>query len=184
MLPAPQFSMESSMKESNMPKADFLMSIALILFGVFVIIISSQMPDFREQNFNKYSNPGLVPAVLGVIFIILGLVMLIRSIIRKGYRIEIGSEHISAWIQDKSTRRFLTTLSLSVIYALVLLGRVHFFIATAIYMFAFILMFEYRLEKKLLQQKKTVLIALFMALTTAGVVFGVFRYLFLVNLPG
>jgi putative tricarboxylic transport membrane protein len=172
------------MKESNMPKADFLMSIALILFGIFVIIVSSQMPDFREQNFNKYSNPGLVPSVLGVIFIILGLVMLIRSIIRKGYRIEIGGEHISAWIKEKSTRRFLTTLGLSVTYALVLLGRMHFFIATALYMFTFILMFEYDKQKVLLQQKKTIFIALFMSLTTAGVVFGVFRYLFLVNLPG
>lgn len=172
------------MKESNMPKADFLMSLVLIIFGVFVIIISSQMPDFTEQKFNRFSDPGLVPSVLGVVFIILGLVMLIRSIIRKGYRIEIGAAQISGWIKEKSTRRFLTTLSLSVVYALVLLGRVHFFIATALYMFVFILMFEYRPEKKLLQQKKTVLIALFMSLTTAGVVFGVFRYLFLVNLPG
>ena len=172
------------MKESNMPKADFLMSVALICFGVFVIVVSSQMPDLTEQNFNRFSAPGLVPSVLGVIFIILGLVMLIRSVIRKGYRIQIGLQHITAWLKDRSTRRFLTTLGLSVTYALVLLGRLHFFLATSLYMFVFILMFEYQFEKKLSQQKKTVFIALFMAVTTAGVVFGVFRYLFLVNLPG
>ena len=172
------------MKESNMPKADFLMSIVLILFGITVVILSSQMPDFSDQKVNPYSVPGVVPSILGVIFCLLGLVMLIRSIVRKGYRLEISGTHISGWFKDRSTQRFLLTLGLSVIYAMVLLGRMHYTIATGVYMLAFVFLFEYRKGVKLLNQKKTFFMALLLAVITSGSVFWVFRYLFLVNLPG
>ena len=172
------------MKESNMPKADFLMSIVLMFFGIFVMILSSRMPDFADQNANPYSAPGVVPSLLGVIFLLLGIVMLIRSILRKGYRLGITGTNISAWFKDKTTHRFLITLGLSMIYALILLGRIHFLIATGLYMFAFVVLFEYKREVGLLAQKKTFLMALLLAVITSGSVYGVFRYLFLVNLPG
>ena len=172
------------MKESNMPKVDFLMSIVLVFFGIFVIILSSGMPDFADQNANPYSAPGVVPTFLGAIFIVLGIVMLIRSIIRKGYRLELTRAHVSGWFREKTTKRFLLTLSLSIIYAMILLGRVHYTIATGLYMLAFVLMFEIQKGVKLLNQKKTILMALLLAVITSGSVFWVFRYLFLVNLPG
>ena len=172
------------MKESNMPKADFLMSMLFILFGGFVIIISSRMPNFADQNANPYSAPGVVPSILGVIFVILGLVMLIRSIFKKGYRLGITGTNISAWFRDQTTHRFLITLILSVIYALILLGRMHFMLATGLYMFTFVVLFEYKRGTGLFAQKKTFLMALLLAVITSGSIYWVFRYLFLVNFPG
>lgn len=173
-----------SMKESNMPKADFFMSILLTIFGTFVIIASSRMPDVSSQHASPYSAPGVVPGVLGAIFVLLGIVMLVRSIIRKGYRIKITSVEISGWIKDVSTQRFLITLGLSVAYAMILLGRMHYLIATGIYMFAFVVMFEYKRGVKLLNQKKTIFMALLLSVITSGSIYWVFRYLFLVNMPG
>jgi hypothetical protein len=156
----------------------------LIIFGGFVVVLSSQMPDFADQNANPYSAPGVVPSILGVIFIILGLIMFIRSILRKGYRLGITGTNISAWFRDKTTHRFLITLSLSVIYALILLGRMHFLLATGLYMFAFVVLFEYKRGVGPFSQIKTLLLALLLAVLTSGSVYWVFRYLFLVNFPG
>ena len=172
------------MKESNMPKADFLMSILLFLFGIFVIILSSQMPNLADQHVSPYSAPGVVPFILGIIFSFLGVVMLIRSIIRKGYLIKITGVEIKAWFKDLSTQRFLMTLLISVGYAMILLGRVHYLLATGIYMFLFVFMFEFKKGVKLLNQKKTIFQALLLSVITSGSVYWVFRYLFLVNLPG
>ena len=172
------------MKESNMPKADFLTSVGLIAFGIFVIISSSNMPKYEDRNVNPFSVPGVVPAMLGVIFTLLGLVLLIRSIYRKGYRINLSPAVIGAWFRDETTQRFLLTLSLSVIYALIILGRVHYMIATGIYMFTFVVLFEYKRGTRLFAQKRTILMALLLAAITSGSVYWVFRYLFLVNLPG
>ncbi len=172
------------MKESNMPKADFLMSIVLVLFGLFVMILSFQMPDFADQNVNPYSAPGVVPALLGAIFLLLGIVMLIRSIFRKGYRLRITGTNISAWLKDHTTHRFLITLGLSVVYALILLGRMHFLLATGLYMFSFVVLFEYKRGVGLFAQKKTLMMALLLAVLTSGSIYWVFRYLFLVSFPG
>ncbi|MDA3941145.1 MAG: tripartite tricarboxylate transporter TctB family protein [Spirochaetia bacterium] len=172
------------MKESNMPKADFLMSIMLFFFGIFVMILSSQMPDLADQNANPYSAPGVVPFILGIIFSFLGIVMLIRSILRKGYRIKITGVQIIAWVKDLSTQRFLVTLLMSVGYALILLGRMHYLLATGLYMFFFVFIFEFKKGEKLLNQKKTIFSALILSIITSGSIYWVFRYLFLVNLPG
>ncbi len=172
------------MKDSNMPKADFLMSILLVLFGVFVMILSFQMPDLADQNVSPYSAPGVVPSILGAVFFLLGTIMLIRSILRKGYRIGITGTNISAWFKDETTHRFLITLGLSVIYALIFLGRMHFLLATGIYMFTFVVLFEYKRGVGLLAQKKTLLVALLLAVISSGSIYWVFRYLFLVSFPG
>lgn len=172
------------MKESNMPKVDFLMSNLLILFGIFVIILSSQMPDLANQNASPYSAPGVVPFILGVIFCFLGIVMLIRSILRKGYLLKITGVEIKAWFKDLSTRRFLMTLLISIGYAMILLGRMHYLLATGIYMFLFVFMFEYQKGISLLNQKKTIFMAVLLSVLTSGSIYWVFRYLFLVNLPG
>ena len=172
------------MKESNMPKADFLMSIVLMLFGISVLIIASGMPNFADQNVSPYSAPGVVPALLGAIFLMLGLIMLIRSILRKGYRLGLTGKNIAAWFKDQTTHRFLITLGLSVVYALILLGRMHFLLATGLYMFTFVVLFEYKRGIGLLAQRKTLMMALFLAVLTSGSIYWVFRYLFLVSFPG
>ncbi len=172
------------MKESNMPKADFLMSIVLMIFGISVLINASGMPNFADQNVSPYSAPGVVPTLLGAIFLLLGMIMLIRSILRKGYRLGITRNNIAAWFKDQTTHRFLITLGLSVVYALILLGRMHFLLATGLYMFSFVVLFEYKRGVGLFAQKKTLLMALLLAVLTSGSIYWVFRYLFLVNFPG
>lgn len=171
------------MEEKNMSKADFATAIGLSLFGLAIIIRSLQMPRFTSLGVNPYSVPGIVPGLLGVVLTILGLMLLVRSIRRKGYRLGLNVETISGYLADASTKRFLTTLLLSVIYGVVVLRRVPYALATGLYVFAFVLIFEYRPGERLFSQKRTLFFSFLEALLVSAGVTLVFRYLFLVDLP-
>ena len=111
------------------------------------------------------------------------MVLLVRSIYRGGHRLGIGSGSVWAFLKSESPRRILLTVVLSVVYGLVLLGRIPFILATGSYVLCFVLAFEYRLREPVKTQWKTLLFALAMAVAVTGVVAAVFRYLFLVTLP-
>jgi len=172
------------MKESNMTRADFVTSIILIAFGVAVLIMSLHMPTFAARGVNPYSAPGIVPGFLGALIALLGLVLFIRSVGRKGYRLGINGRTVKEFFTAQQTRRLVITIVISVLYALVLLGRVPYPIATGIYVLAFILLFEYKWKSPARSQWKTLLFAVIVAVSTAVLVTAVFQYLFLVSLPG
>lgn len=171
------------MKESNMAKADFLMSILLIVFGITVLVKSINMPRFEEMDANPYSVPGVVPGFLGAIIGFMGLVLLIRSLIRKGYKLGITGKTVKGWAKEDSTRRLLLTLGLSMLYALVFIGLLPYAVGTILFIFAFIVVFEYKSGIPLREQKKMIWKAALTSVISGLSVWVVFRYLFLVSLP-
>jgi len=171
------------MQQKNMPKADFVTSIVLLLFALAILIMSIQMPRYEGLGVNPYSVPGIVPGLLGVILLILSLVLLIRSIIRKGYQLGLNIEIVKQYFTDPSTRNFLFTLILSLVYGVLLLTRIPYLLATALYILFFILIFEYRPKENMSSQKKTILYSLVEAISVSAGITLIFRYLFLVNLP-
>ena len=172
------------MKEKNMPKADFLTSIVLLAFGIAALMLSIQMPRLENQKVSPYSVPGVVPGFLGAVIAFLGCILLIRSLIRKGHRLEITAGTFRDFFKLEETRRFALTLAISVVYAIGLLGRIPYEVATGLYVFAFISIFEYRWGTPLADQRKTLGMALLIGALTGGAVGSVFRFVFLVNLPG
>jgi putative tricarboxylic transport membrane protein len=171
------------MKEENMPRADFLTSILLLVFGIAVLIVSIKMPRFETMGVNPYSVPGIVPGFLGVAIAFLSLILFIRSIIQKGYRVGLTKEVVKGFLYSDSTRRFLLSLALCVTYGVFLLGRIPYHIATGLFVLVFIIAFEFEFKESLLSQRKTIISSLAEAvLVSAGVTF-LFRYLFLVKLP-
>lgn len=171
------------MQEKNMPKADFITSIGLSCFGLAVLIRSLQMPRFEGLGVNPYSVPGIVPGLLGFILMIMGLILLIRSIQQKGYKLGLSGKVVKEFITDDSTKRFLISLILCTLYAVFILRRLPYPIATGLFVFLFVFIFEFRRWKRILSQKRTILLALLEAIFVSGGVTLVFRYLFLVDLP-
>jgi len=171
------------MKESNMPKADFLMSILLIVFGITILFVSIGMPRFEEQDANPYSVPGVVPGFLGGIIAFLGLVLFIRSLIRKGYKLGITGRTMKEWVKDDSTLRLLMTLGLSLIYALVFIGWLPYAVGTVLFIFAFIVIFEHKKGIPLREEKRMLYKAMLTSVISGVSIWVVFRYLFLVSLP-
>lgn len=171
------------MKDQTMRRADFVMSLFLLAFGAAVLVLSLLMPRFENRNINPYSVPGIVPGFLGAVLCLLGFILFFRSARSGGFRIGITKTAFAGFLGLEETRRILLTILLGVAYALGLLGRVHFMLATGIFVFAFVIVFEYKMKESFGSQWKTVLFGALLACITSAVVYAVFAYLFLVNLP-
>lgn len=172
------------MKAENMKRADFVMSIGLIAFGIFVLIMALQMPTHVELQGEPYSGPGVVPGFLGITLTILGVVLMIRSIIHKGYKVNINKETIAAFFKDASTKRLGLTLVICLGYAFGILDRIPYLAATIIFIFVFVVAFEFKRGEKLQAQAKMFGLALLLAGIAGTATWATFRYAFLVNLPG
>jgi len=166
-----------------MSKADFVTSIFLLLFSLAIIALSLRMPRFESVGASPYSAPGIVPGLLGVVLALLSLILLIRSIIRSGYKLNLNVRVVRAYFQEASTKRFFLTLGLCLFYAVFLVGKISYFIATVLYIFVFIATFEWPKRDRQQVLKKAMPTAVAEAVFLSAAVSMAFRYLFLVKLP-
>jgi hypothetical protein len=171
------------MKESNMPRADFVVSIVLLVFGIAVTWHSLQMPRFEDQGGTFLDSPGIVPAGLGILIALFAFQVLVRSIGQKGYRLGLNGRTVGAALRDIRSVRMLVTIGLCLVYAFVLLPLLRFIPSTLVFVFAFIMVFDYDPKKSLAAQWKVPVFALVIAAAATAAVYAAFTYAFLVNLP-
>ena len=165
-----------------MVKKDFITSIVLIAFSLSVVVSSYTMPRLEHRGIDPFSAPGVVPGMIGWILLILALILFVRSVRRGGYLLfssvgQDGPRHEGAAL------RVGWTLVISLIYAVGFLGRIDYTLATLLYIFVFIVLFEYRWTAPLSGQLKILGYALLQALIASFLITLVFRKLFLVDLP-
>jgi len=171
------------MKQENMPKADFAVSILLMCFGVWVVIHSFQMPRFKELGADHLSVPGIVPGILGTVIFVLSLIVFIRSLTRKGYRLGLNRQTLNNFLRDTSLLRMILTIFICIVYGIFMVGRLNYYLATFIFVLIFLVFFQFRHSEDTTVRAKLLTLAVLQALLTAGIVGAVFRYLFLVDLP-
>jgi putative tricarboxylic transport membrane protein len=171
------------MKDANMPRADFITSMILIVVGAATVRNSLAMPRFEDQGGTFLDSPGIVPAILGSLLVLLSLVVLLRAIVRKGYRLGINRASLGALLKDQTTVRMLVTIGFGVVYGLFLMRWLHFIASTIIFAFAFIVAFEWDLGKPPAAQWKVPVFAAVISVATTLAVYFAFTKLFLVNLP-
>jgi hypothetical protein len=171
------------MKESNMPRADFVIGIVLLVLGIAITWNSLSMPRYEDQGGTFLDSPGIVPAILGVLITLFAAVLFVRSIVRKGYLLGINRASLLSVLRDVETVRMVVIIALGVFYGLFLLRWIHFIAATAIFVFAFVFIFEYELKKPFAAQWKVPVFAFVLSAGTTAAVYFAFQYLFLVNLP-
>lgn len=164
-------------------RRDFFTSLVLIVFGLVVAFESWRMPRFENVGGSLATAPGLVPGLLGVVIVLFGLVMLVRSV-RAG-AFEPRTDHAEAPESGgrESFRRLLLMLALSIGYAGVLVGRIPFSLATFLYVFAAVGIFDWRAEDPPGVKAIRLAVAATEALAVAVVVTLVFERIFLVTLP-
>jgi putative tricarboxylic transport membrane protein len=150
------------MTEQNMPKADFYTAVVLIAFGIAVMVISIKMPQMADQHRNVYSAPGIVPGLIGAVITMLSSVMLIRSIFKGSLKTKITGDAVSGFFKNEMTIRMVKTITLCVLYA-VLLGKLPFAILTALFVFSFVLVFEYTRKETFRSQIRKIVFAFVLA---------------------
>ena len=109
--------------------------------------------------------------------------MFIRSLYREGYRLGLTQQTVINFVRDAATRRMLLTTLICIVYGLGMVGNMNYYLATFVFVLAFLLLFQYRPAEGVAAQKKMLALSLIQAGLTAGTVGAVFRYLFLVDLP-
>ena len=180
----PEHSVAAGVEEERAtPRADLKDAVAWIVFGVVVLVGSITMDRLEQQNINPVTVPGLLPGLLGIAIILLGAVMLVRSL-RLGalsHSTPPRTPH-----QREAARRVWIAIALCCGYAVVLVGHgIPFWIASSIYVTLSILVFR-RLsadpaERRLDARAWTK--ALLIGVLSSVVTWLVFEHVFLVRMP-
>jgi hypothetical protein len=157
--------------------ADLVWSLIWIVFGAAVIYGAWTMDRLEALHINPYTAPGLIPGALGIGLLVMGVVLLIRSLRSSGAG---GS---GAPVQ-LVTPRLLIAAALCIAYGVGLVGRgLPFWLATTIFVFVGILVFRWPEHRESNTLGRGIVTAFLCAAGTAAGVTLVFQELFLVRLP-
>jgi len=154
------------------------------VFGLAALAESYGMPRLEERNINPWTAPGVVPGLLGIVIAILGMVLTLRSVGAGAFHpaaVILTAEEI-AEMQASRWRLGMCCL-LCFIYAVVLVGHTPFWFATLLYVFTFIVVFEWEKGEARPARRRKLAFATGIAVLSASVIPYVFETLFLVRLP-
>lgn len=161
-----------------MIRADLITSVVLMALGLATAFESWRMPRFTEFQASIWAAPGIVPGMLGVALVVLGFILHLRTIFAR--RTGGAEEHAS---EPGGWRRVGLALALCITYAGILVSQIPFWLATFIFVLAFILVFELsHADARQHWLRRAVVAALAAAVTSAAVSY-VFQEIFFVRLP-
>lgn len=161
-----------------MIRADFVTSLVLISLGIATLALSLDMPRFTDSGASPYSAPGLVPGMIGVAIALLGGILCVRSV----FALRDASQKADG-VAEHGWGRALFALVLCGAYAVGLVGRVPFWLATFFFVLAFILGFELSDPDMRAQVGRRIAVGVVTAVAVSAVVSYVFQEIFLVRLP-
>ena len=164
-------------------KADFLTGIVLILLSIFILFESWRMPRLEHLKVHPLSVPGLVPAFLGTVIFIFAVILVVRSIRAAGHHVGVSRESLRHVLSQPGNQRLLLTAIISIGYAGFLIGSIPYWLATGLFVFVFVAVFEWRRGLTRREYVRLGLAAGILAVVTSAVVTWAFQAVFLVTLP-
>ena len=163
-----------------MIKADLLASLFFIILSAAMLYGSWTMDRLANRRINPMTVPGLVPGLLSLALLICAIVLVVRSVRTPAVG---GWRDLGVAVTSEAARRAGMVLVLALIYTLGLVGLVPFWLATGIFVLAFILVFEVWLATPRRTLRQSLPWAIGLAVATAAIVTFVFERAFLVRLP-
>jgi uncharacterized membrane protein YfcA len=165
------------------PKSDLRDAIGWIALGVAILVGSLMMDRLERQNINPYTIPGLLPGLLGLLMIVLGGILLLRSWRRGAFRLPEPARTID---EREQWRRIWVVVALCLGYAVVLVGHgIPFWLASSLYVTVSILILQ-RISRDPEERRftpKTWVKAIVIGFATGVITAVVFEQLFLVRMP-
>ncbi len=164
------------------PRHDLVGGTAWTAFGCLIAVLSWQMDRMTQQGATVHTAPGLWPGIVGVCLAALGGLLMLRSWRRAG---RIGWDAVESDDTDYAPMSsFVLAAGMFFVYALLLVGRgLPFWLGTALFVTAFVFLFQYAKRKASGQTIRGVVVALACGVLTALAVTYVFEQLFYVRLP-
>ena len=164
------------------PRSDLRSALAWVALGCAIVVGAWRMDRLAEQGATLYTAPSLWPGIVGTLLAALGGVLVLRS-----YRRAAGSDWDAAEADDTDyvpLPRFALATGLFFVYALLLVGRgLPFWLGTALFVTAFVWLFQLAQRRAARQQARGAVVALACGVLTALVVSVTFERIFYVRLP-
>jgi hypothetical protein len=161
------------------PRADFWSAAVWIVLGLAIAVISLQMDRLERFQASIYTAPGLVPGLLGLSIALMGGILMLRAVRAGALQ---GRAPVRLVLRDHW--RLIFSLGLSLVYALVIVASaMPFWLLTAIYVSAFVIVFQYAERRVAGQVPRGVAVAVVYGLLAGWAIQYVFEELFLVRLP-
>src|SRR6185436_20702283 len=110
----------------------------LLVFALAIVAIALGMPTFRERQGEIYVAPGLVPGLYGVVLALLSATLALRAL----RRARLGLGRTAPPEPSGAALPLAIVAVLGLIYCFGLIGRMPFWLASAIFVAAFIVVFE------------------------------------------
>jgi putative tricarboxylic transport membrane protein len=159
------------------PRWDLITAAVLLAFGLGVAALAWRMPTFVEQSHTGLTAPGIVPGFHATVIALLAILLGLRAIRRGALAPQAAG---GAPARGDAARLFIAA-ALGTLYAGVLVGRLPFWLASALFVFAFTAIFEW--ERGPQGRPRRLAEAALIGLGTGIAVMLVFERIFLVRLP-
>ncbi len=152
-------------------RSDLWGGAAWVGFGLLILAESLRMDRFESMGAQLYAMPGFVPGLIGGLIALLGVALMLRGLLQRR-----GAQ--AAPLRLINTRVAIT-LALTLVYAGLLIGRVPFWLATALFVAVFVALFAPDDQTR----TRRALVAVTAGVLTSAVVTLMFEQVFLVRLP-
>lgn len=158
-------------------RSDIWGGVAWVTFGSVILVEALRMDRFTSMGATVYTMPGFVPGMIGVVVMVLGLVLALR-----GWHCLKTSSSSPESVEPAEpiiNGRIGFTILLTLVYAGGLIGRVPFWLGTALFVGTFTWLFappEQSVQRRLTH-------CVLAGGLTSAVVSIVFQEIFLVRLP-
>jgi putative tricarboxylic transport membrane protein len=170
-------------EEPVMDRADLLTALVLFALGAAILWWSWTMPRLEMRRIHPLTVPGLVPGLLGGALMLCSAILGLRAWQRMRQGTREGWRALARLLSGDAARRVAVLSVLILTYTLVLIGLVPFWIATALFVFAAIAVFELVLTDQTRPLRAGLSWAAGQAFVVAVIVTLVFERGFLVRLP-
>jgi Tripartite tricarboxylate transporter TctB family len=155
-------------------RSDIWGGVGWVSFGLVILVEALRMDRFTSMGATIYTMPGFVPGMIGVVVMVLGTVLTLR-----GWRRLKDATSPDGPPEPILNGRIAITILLTLVYAGGLIGRVPFWLATALFVGAFTWLFaptDQAVQRRLIG-------CILAGVLTSAVVSIVFQEVFLVRLP-
>lgn len=157
-------------------RADLFTSVLFLALGLAMLYGGYTMDRLTIRQIHPMSFPGLVPMALGAALAVCALVLMRGAVTAGGLKASFDFGH------SKGLARLVAALCLCLAYPLVLIGLMPFWLATALFVTAFIALFEWT-GRTVARHAIALATALVQGALVGFITAYVFSELFLVRLP-
>lgn len=164
-------------------RTDLITAAILLAFSLTIIVLAMRMPSFVSTGTSRYANPDVVPTFHGVVLGLLSLILAIRSLYRGALKPGGGKPAGFEGLPGISLKRLFIAAGLGLLFAIVMVGTLPFWLATAIFVTAFTSIFEWDPAAPMRVRLWRLASAAIIGICVGVGVFLLFQEIFLVRLP-